>query len=629
MVYPVKGSGLLVFGVLLVLLAAFPLQAGVVTSELEAVLQGVAADEEIPVILSFYDRVDLGPYQRFKKERRRTGVVRALKANAEKTQQSLRAYLGSARGKNIKTLWIINGLAVTVPAAEVAGLAAWPEVASIKLDAVIRAPQVTASASEGVEDNLLAVAVPELWSLGFAGEGMVVASMDTGVDLNHPDLVGRWRGGGNSWFDPNGEHPDMPFDANGHGTAVMGVMVGGAAGGTAIGVAPAAQWIAVKIFDDLGSAALSSIHQGFQWLLDPDGNPDTDDAPDVVNNSWGFEDTSGSCIDGAHPDPALNADFHPDIQALRAAGIPVVFAAGNTGPDPATSISPANYPESFAVGAVNALSPAAILIEQSSARGPSACDATTYPEMVAPGFDILTSGLPQTGFEPYVLATGTSFSAPHVAGTMALLRQAFPEITVASLESTLARTADDLGPSGPDNSFGFGMLNALAAYRSVLANVPPGAPDLRLPGDGQTDLGTTVTFRWAPGLDPDGDPVTYRLLYADNPQFLNSSEITASLIVGQSVLLAGCGAGGLLLLGSGGPGRRRAAVLLTVVALAVAGLLAVSCGGGGGGSPAPAVEEVSATVAGLQPGTTYFWKVVADDGRGGTTESAARSFATR
>ena len=166
--------------------------------------------------------------------------------------------------------------------------------------------------------------------------------MDSGVDPDHPDLKARYRGGSNSWYDPHGQH-SAPFDADGHGTQVMGVMVGGASGGSAIGVAPEARWIAVKIFDDSGKAPLSAIHQGFQWLLDPDGDPDTDDAPDVVNNSWGFVENLNECVE----------EFQSDVEALRAADIGVVFAAGNGGPLPATSISPANLPGSFSVGFID------------------------------------------------------------------------------------------------------------------------------------------------------------------------------------------------------------------------------------------------------------------------------------
>lgn len=165
--------------------------------------------------------------------------------------------------------------------------------------------------------------------------------MDTGVDINHPDLQSKWRGGTNSWYDPNGEHA-TPYDAHGHGTQTMGIMVDGDAGGTSVGVAPVANWIAVKIFNDRGTASLSVIHQGFQWLLDPDHNPDTDDAPDVVNNSWGLDSVNG-----------CSSEFQADIQALKASNIAVVFAAGNYGPYPSTSISPANNTISFAAGATD------------------------------------------------------------------------------------------------------------------------------------------------------------------------------------------------------------------------------------------------------------------------------------
>ncbi|BCR06686.1 hypothetical protein DESUT3_37550 [Desulfuromonas versatilis] len=618
-----RGWLLFVVVSLLGLLGVPETRAGVVTPELQGELAAAAPADNIPVIVTFSERAELARYQGREKKHRRAEVVRALKARAEGSQRALRDYLRGRVSGEVKPLWVINGLALEVPREMVAELAAFPGVESVKLDALIEAPRAVPSATNGIEDNLHAVGVPELWNLGLTGTGMVIGLMDTGVDASHPDLVGRWRGGSNSWLDPNGEHA-TPFDQEGHGTAVAGVLVGGNAGGTSIGVAPDARWIAVKIFNDAGFAPLSGIHQGFQWMLDPDGNPDTDDAPDVVNNSWGFEDPAGSCIDGANPDPNLNANFHPDLQALRAAGIPVVFAAGNTGPANATSISPGNYPEAFAVGAVDTIASAGTILP-SSARGPSACDGSIFPELVAPGRQILTSGLPaDLGF---VLATGTSFSAPHVAGIMALLQQGFPAVALSGLEATLVRTAADRGPIGPDNAYGAGLVNGLAAYQSILANLPPVAPALVFPAADQADLGTSVTFRWEDSTDPDGDTVSFRLLVADNPEFTDSI-VAQSTGGGPAVLLAGLGGAGLLLLGLGGVSRRRRLPL----ALAAAALLLVSCGGGGGGgggaAPAPQVTETSATVSGLQPATTYFWKVIAEDDRGGVTESAVQEFTT-
>ena len=110
---------------------------------------------------------------------------------------------------------------------------------------------------------------------------------------------------------------------SGHGTRTMGVMVGRDAGGSGVGVAPDAQWIAVKIFDDAGSATVAGIHAGFQWLLDPDGNPATADAPHVVNNSWTFSGAGCNLRVPARPPGASRGRHHPGLRGgeLRPAGL--------------------------------------------------------------------------------------------------------------------------------------------------------------------------------------------------------------------------------------------------------------------------------------------------------------------
>ena len=293
--------------------------------------------------------------------------------------------------------WVFNGLSVTAVPDVFQELAARADVATITPDAIQVTP-VALQAAAAPEPNPSVIHAPALWDLGWRGQGVIVANMDSGVDVSHPDLAGRWRGGSNSWYDPYGQHPTTPTDLSGHGTWTMGVMVGGDAGGTSVGVAPAAQWIAVKIFNDAGTSTATAIHLGFQWLLDPDGNPNTADAPDVVNNSWTF----GS--------PGCNLEFQLDLRSLRAVGIVPVFAASNFGPGNSTSASPANYPEAFAVGAADNSD----LIYAYSSRGPSACGEaqTVYPELVAPGVNINTTDL----FGMYYSISGTSLSAPHVAG---------------------------------------------------------------------------------------------------------------------------------------------------------------------------------------------------------------------
>ncbi|TKJ30222.1 MAG: hypothetical protein CEE40_05520 [Chloroflexi bacterium B3_Chlor] len=429
-----------------------------IAPQVSTAIAGLKPEEQITVIVTLTEQADLRTPPGLTRTERLQRVIRALQAQAATSQRALRplleAHLALGRISQVTYFWIFNGLAVTATPEVVLELAERPEVLSITANVTIPGPGHPAEQAQstlaGNEPNLGVINAPALWALGFRGQGAVVANMDTGVSLNHPDLVAQWRGGTNSWFDPHGEHPDTPTDFHRHGTWTMGVMVGRDASGVAIGVAPQAQWIAVKIFNDNNEATTFAIHQGFQWLLDPDGNPATPDAPQVVNNSWVIGTT-----------PGCDLSFQPDVQALRAAGIASVFAAGNFGPNPSTSASPANYPEAFAVGATDNGDGMYLY----SSRGPSACGeaSTTFPEIVAPGVNIRTAGLSGTYYD----ATGTSLAAPHVAGALALLWSAYPNLTVAEQEALLINSAVDRGPVGPDNDYGNGRLDVLAAYQSL------------------------------------------------------------------------------------------------------------------------------------------------------------------
>lgn len=469
--------------------------AGTVDHSLRRALQTRSSSDRIPVIVHLTEKADLRAFRGAAKGARRAAIVKTLRSKADATQKDLSVFLRQRRAERIRPLWIVNGISATVAADDVELLAAQPGVYRIVLDAVVHAPVATFATGTTSEWNLTAIHAPDLWGLGYTGQGTVVANMDTGVDYDHPDLQLRWRGGLNSWFDPHNEHPLTPYDAAGHGTQTMGIMVGGDAGGTNIGVAPGAQWIAVKIFNDAGAATYSVIHQGFQWLLDPDGDPDTDDAPDVVNNSWGLVDPAHGCI----------LEFQPDVQALRTAGIALSFSAGNDGPDPATSVSPANYPESFSVGAVNS----ANALSSASSRGPSSCYGDYFPTVVAPGVNVRTTDLYLGIPDAYVQVSGTSFAAPHVAGSMALLLSAFPGITLGDLEHHLRNSALDLGPAGPDNESGFGLIDALASHSALLSS-PTGSVAingsaattnsryvaLSLSAADQQDAVTNMRFSW-------------------------------------------------------------------------------------------------------------------------------------
>jgi subtilisin family serine protease len=359
--------------------------------------------------------------------------------------------------QRVRPFWVFNGLAVNATEAVIRRLAARPDVWEIRPDRTIRRPNpirpaATAGPSASVSEwNIDQIGAPQVWAMdpNYTGVGSVVGSFDTGVDMDHPDLASRYRGNHSiSWFDPYGEHPS-PFDPNGHGTHTTGTAVGGDASGTNIGVAPGAQWIAAKAWNDQGIGLASAFHEIFEWFLAPGGDPAN--APDVVNSSWGFAETG--CI----------PEFQADIQALRAAGIFPAFAAGNDGPDPGSVHSPGADPESFAIGATDFFDDIAFF----SARGPSPCGGIVKPDLSAPGVSILST-LPGGD---YLAADGTSMATPHVSGAVAVLRSINPALTVDELEAILTLGAVELGSAGPDNSFGAGRLDLFQSAQIALGGI--------------------------------------------------------------------------------------------------------------------------------------------------------------
>lgn len=481
------------------LLTAGVARAGTLEPSLAEAVRRTTAGGEFAVIVRLRDKVDHAVLKaavaRDARPARLARVIRTLRGKAEQTQQGVRQFLaekergGSARGT--KAFWIFNGFALTATADVVRELAARSDVETVTPDRVLTL-RSTASAPAPITTtwNLTKIGAQTAWNAGFIGQGVVVGSMDTGVDLTHPALKAKWRGGSNSWFDPY-KNSATPYDADGHGTGTMGVMVAGNITDNPVGIAPGAMWIAAKIFDDQGNAPLSSIHAAFQWMLDPDGDPATSDAPDVVNNSWDLGNTG-----------LYDGEFAPDIQSLNAAGIAVVFSAGNEGaPLPSqsnTSTSPGNNPGAFAVGATDTND----VVTYFSSRGPSPYDGSIFPALVAPGIDIRSTDL--NGRYSMFTNNGTSYSAPHVSGAIALLLSGRPVSLVdnpVAQENALVAAAYDLGPTGADNAYGYGRLDVAKAV-SQLALQPP-KPTGDANGDGVVDLqDALLVLQAAIGLMP-------------------------------------------------------------------------------------------------------------------------------
>ncbi len=388
---------------------------------------------------------------------RRTAIVDRLQNLADRSQSRVRALLEQARQEHkvvtYRPLWIVNALVVEAQQEVFWQLAEQPEVALLREDRAWRLddPGLTAPVTDpdaiaagDVQWNVARIQADRVWeALRITGQGVVVANMDSGVDWQHPELMARYRGYAGkpvvvhqgNWHCATDEGYEYPGDGLGHGTHTMGVMVGQ----NGIGVAPGAEWIAVKVFDNQGWTYESWIHDGFQWILAPGGDPAL--APDVVNNSWGSDLNSSE-------------EFLPDVRALRTAGILPVFAAGNKGPDSGTVQSPGSFRESLAVGAVDSQD----LIALFSGRGPSPW-GEIKPEITAPGVGVLSTapgGGRSTG-------SGTSIAAPHAAGVAALMLQANPLLTVEELETILIGTAWPLGNPHPNNAYGWGLVDAYAA----------------------------------------------------------------------------------------------------------------------------------------------------------------------
>lgn len=435
------------------------------------VYAGLADAETVEILTYLTEQADLsGADDLDTKEAKGTYVYEQLTEVAERTQSELRAFLDQ-RGAPHQAFWIVNLIQVEADAELVEELAGRDDVSHIELSgaAPLLRPIPDSGPTMGpqaVEWGVLDINADQAWNhYGVRGAGVVVATIDTGVRFTHTALVDQYRGnlgaGGFDhnyhWFDPTGTCPTAPCDpvSPWHGTHVTGTMVGFDGGANEIGVAPEAQWIAVKGCGAT-TCAFADLLAGGQWILAPrdlaGGPPDPAMAPHVVNNSWGG--------------PGPNTFFQGVIQAWDAAGIYSVFANGNLGPGCGTAAYPANNIPAYGVGAYDASG----TIAGFSSRGPSPIQPSIIrPNVSAPGVAIRSSVGPTD--TSYGLLSGTSMAAPHVAGTVALIWSAAPWLAgfVSQTRSVLdltARTVSDLSCGGVpafNNVYGRGRVDALAA----------------------------------------------------------------------------------------------------------------------------------------------------------------------
>ena len=410
-------------------------------------------------------------------EDRHQFVVETLQSTALSTQGSILASLKSLQGATrITPFWISNVIRVDARPDVIHELANRSDVLHIYLNYPIElvtpvriGPVEQLDNRGGVEQGITAIRATEAWAMGYTGEGVLVATLDTGVDGNHEALASRWAGlrpeyaGHPEWafLDPYTYNHNFPFDSGSHGTHTMGTVCGGSPG-LGIGVAPDAHWITSAGIDRSSIAeTVADAIETFQWFIDPDGNPATAwDVPRVCSNSWGL--TSG------HGYPNCDQTFWTYLDALEAAGCVVLFSAGNEGSsglrrpgDRAT--------DEYRTCAVAAIDPynASFPIASFSSRGPTNCTpsgaSAIKPDISAPGVSTYSS-VPG-GYSSY---DGTSMASPHINGAVALILQANPDLSVEEVKEILYVTAVDLGSAGEDNDYGHGIIDCVEAVNLAI-----------------------------------------------------------------------------------------------------------------------------------------------------------------
>ena len=291
------------------------------------------------------------------------------------------------------------------------------------------------------------IGAPQVW-LGVAGQpgnlgtGVAVAILDTGIDYTHPDLADNYVSG----YDFVNDDYD-PLDDNGHGTHVAGTIAarddgpnsGGAntTGISVVGVGPEIALYAVKILSREGSGntsdAVAALDIAARYGMQ------------VVNMSFGS--------------PFSSKTMKSACGRAYAAGIVLVAAAGN---EAAPWLdAPARYPSVISVGATNSLDQRASF--SNTSRNLELCAPGVAVLSTMPTYTVRLNQWPYGYQMHYDYLDGTSMAAPHVAGTAALVIAAHPDWSNSQVRSQLRSTATDLGASGRDSYFGYGLVNAAAA----------------------------------------------------------------------------------------------------------------------------------------------------------------------
>ncbi len=325
--------------------------------------------------------------------------------------------------------------------------------------------------NEPIRYNMDRIAAPEAWACHWEGRDVVVAVIDTGADLTHPELAANLVPG-KSFI----AGADTPNDDNGHGSHVAGIVAAVANNGGVVGVAPRAKIMPIKALNFLGSGTETGVAAGITWA--------TDHGAQIINMSLGSTVYSVPIADA--------------VDYAASEGVVLVAAAGNCGDH--------NYPYNGCTYEDQPAYPAAlaqvIAVAATTESNQQASFSTSgvYVEVAAPGVNIFST----YAFGEYAQFSGTSQAAPHVAGLAALIWAQHPSYAAWQVRSAISGTAVDLGPTGFDVAFGYGLINAPAAVSMQYASrdLPAATVLPATRSDSAEFVPGEVVIKLAPGSTP-------------------------------------------------------------------------------------------------------------------------------
>ncbi len=461
------------------------------------VMEHTANGQEAEVFVVLADQADLSGADNLQtKAEKGRYVYNSLLNKSQTTQGPILQWLRDRAIKH-QSFYIVNAVLVKGTRQVVDALAARSDVARVEGNPLIHndlpqpgaveisQPQVPAT----IEPGITYTHAPQVWALGFTGQNIVIASADTGQRWTHNALKPHYRGWDGTtadhdynWHDsihdstgnPCGNDSPFPCDDFFHGSHTTGTAIGDDGMGNQIGMAPGAKWIGCRNMD-VGNGTPARYIECMEFFLAPypvgGGQGDPTKAPDITINSWSCPTSEGCSAD----------TLQAAVEAQAAAGIMMVAAAQNSGPNCSTVTDPPGiYAAAYSIGA---LTTGTDTIAGFSSRGPITIDQSNRikPDISAPGTG--TRSCSNTADNAYTTASGTSMATPHISGAMALLWCALPsmrhQITASrdALDNAAVHIASTLcGDAGPPNNvYGWGRVDIFAAVSGGAPSPTPTA----------------------------------------------------------------------------------------------------------------------------------------------------------